>query len=255
MLVVISPAKSLDFEKQSIVTDSSQIEFKEEAIQLVQELKVLNREDIGSLMSLSDKLSKLNYDRYQNFKRSYTESNSKQSLLAFKGDVYVGMEAENFSQNDFSYAQDHLRILSGLYGTLKPLDLIQPYRLEMGTKFENSVGKNLYEFWGNKVTDSINSQLKKSKSEFLVNLASNEYFKVLKKKQINAQIITPNFKDAKNGQYKMISFFAKKARGAMTAYIIQNKITKVEGLKGFNWDGYVYNESLSKGNDLIFTRG
>ncbi len=255
MLVVISPAKSLDFENQSVIKDSSQLEFKKEAAQLISELQSLSVSDISILMSLSDNLSQLNYDRFQNFKKSYTDKNAKQAVLAFTGDVYVGMEAEKFSQEEFEYAQDHLRILSGLYGALRPLDLIQPYRLEMGTKFQNTGGKNLYEFWGNKVTDSINKQLKKSKSDILVNLASNEYFKVLKKKDIQAEIITPNFKDAKNGEYKMISFFAKKARGAMTAFIIKNKITSVEGLKGFDWEGYVYNESLSKVSELVFTRG
>ena len=162
---------------------------------------------------------------------------------------------KSFSEAEFDYAQDHLRILSGLYGILRPLDWMQPYRLEMGTKFNNSVGKNLYEFWGDKITDVVNKELKKSKSEFLVNLASNEYFKSVKKKNITTPIITPNFKDAKNGEYKMISFFAKKARGAMTAYIIKNQVKTYEELLKFEWDGYLYNEQMSSDLNPVFTRG
>jgi cytoplasmic iron level regulating protein YaaA (DUF328/UPF0246 family) len=164
------------------------------------------------------------------------------------------MEANEFSEAEFSYAQDHLRILSGLYGILRPLDSMQAYRLEMGTKFQNTVGKNLYEFWGDKITVNVNKELKKTKSEYLVNLASNEYFKSIKKKDIKLPIITPQFKDQKNGEYKMISFFAKKARGAMTAYLIKNKVKSMDDLIKFEWDGYSYNQELSTDLEPVFTR-
>lgn len=254
MLILISPAKSLDFETPSTVEVKSNVQFKEEIQSLINELKALSHQDIAKLMGVSDALAKLNFERFQNFGKTYTAKNSKTALLAFQGDVYQGMEAETFSEKEFSYAQDHLRILSGLYGILRPLDWIQPYRLEMGTKFENSGGKNLYEFWGSKITDNVNNELKKSKSDFLVNLASNEYFKSVKKKDIVSPIITPQFKDQKNGQFKMISFFAKKARGAMTAYLIKNEVKTYEDLKKFEWDGYSFNEELSKEWEPCFTR-
>lgn len=254
MILLISPAKSLDFDTPSIIDSKSNVQFKEEVQNLVTQLKELSHQDISKLMGVSDALAKLNYERFQNFGKTYTAKNSKSSLLAFQGDVYQGMEADSFTEDEFNYAQDHLRILSGLYGILRPLDWIQPYRLEMGTKFQNNGGKNLYEFWGNKITENVNKELKKTKSEFLVNLASNEYFKSVKKKEITLPIITPQFKDQKNGEFKMISFFAKKARGAMTAYIIKNKVKTLEELKKFSWDGYSHNESLSKELEPCFTR-
>lgn len=254
MIILISPAKSLDFETPSIVETKSNVQFKDEIQSLVSQLKELNHQDISKLMGVSETLAKLNFERFQNFGKTYTAKNSKTALLAFQGDVYQGMKAETFSEKEFSHAQDHLRILSGLYGILRPLDWIQPYRLEMGTKFQNSGGKNLYEFWGSKITDNVNKELKKSKSDFLVNLASNEYFKSIKKKDITLPIITPQFKDQKNGQFKMISFFAKKARGAMTAYLIKNEVKSYEDLKKFEWDGYSFNEELSKEWEPCFTR-
>lgn len=205
-------------------------------------------------MSISDKLAGLNAARFAQWQPEFTLANSKQAVLAFNGDVYAGMEAQNFSESELDYAQTHLRILSGLYGLLKPLDLMQPYRLEMGTKLENPKGKNLYEFWGNSITEKLNEQIAATDSSYLVNLASNEYFKSVKKKNLNAELITPSFKDWKNGQYKMISFYAKKARGMMVQYLVKNQVTDLAGLLQFDLAGYEYNEALSKPNEPCFTR-
>lgn len=217
MLIVISPAKTLDFETAPITKVHTQPEFLKESRQLVGQLKKLAPHEVSSLMKISDKLGTLNFMRFHDWKTPFTLNNAKQALLAFKGDVYTGLDAESFNSQDLTFAQKHLRILSGFYGVLRPLDLMQAYRLEMGTKFENKSGKDLYEFWGTKITDQINKDLKASKSKTLINLASNEYFKSLQANDINAEIIVPVFKDFKNGNYKIISFFAKKARGLMSA--------------------------------------
>jgi len=254
MLMVISPAKKLDYETPVAFTDSSQPQFLPQAQDLIDQIKPLAPHDISSLMHISDALGQLNYDRFQNWSTPFTSDNARMALFAFKGDVYQGIEAETFSEADLAFAQGHLRILSGLYGLLRPQDLMQAYRLEMGTKFQNSKGKDLYEFWGGQITEALNQDLSANKSEYLVNLASNEYFKSVKKRDLNVPIITPIFKDNKNGQYKIISFYAKKARGLMAAFIIKNRIENVEDLKAFNEQGYVYNEALSKGNDWVFTR-
>lgn len=205
-------------------------------------------------MGVSDKIAGLNAARFGEWQQPFSPDNARPAVLAFNGDVYTGLDAASFSEEDFAFAQSHLRILSGLYGLLKPLDLMQAYRLEMGTKLKNERGDNLYQFWGDIITDKVNDAIASSNTTALVNLASNEYFKSVKKKQLNADIITPAFKDWKNGQYKMISFFAKKARGLMARYIIENRITDVEQVKQFDVAGYSYNESLSKGNDWVFTR-
>lgn len=254
MLMVISPAKTLDFETKPKTKVATTPDFLEQSQQLIDELRELSPADISALMSISDKLGVLNYDRYASWEQPFTADNAKQAVLAFKGDVYTGLDAENFSSADFKFAQKHLRILSGLYGLLRPLDLIQPYRLEMGTKFANQGGSNLYQFWGEQLTDAINAQLKKTKSEVLVNLASNEYFKSLQPKGINAEIITPVFKDLKNGNYKIISFYAKKARGLMSAYAIKHHITDAEQLKKFDVEGYRYNKAMSSATEWVFTR-
>lgn len=254
MLIVISPAKTLDYETPATTKKSSQAALLDESQDLIDDLKKLAPQDISKLMGISDKLGSLNYDRYQQWQRPFTKTNAKQAVLAFKGDVYTGLDAESLSQDELSFAQQHLRILSGLYGVLKPLDLMQAYRLEMGTKFNNRRGKDLYEFWGERITDILNKQLKSVKSDVLVNLASNEYFKAVKKDKLKAKIITPIFKDMKNGQYKIISFYAKKARGLMSAYVIKKGITEAAKLKRFNWEGYNYNKELSKGDDWVFTR-
>lgn len=254
MLMVISPAKTLDFETPPVTKVSSEPEFIPQSKQLVKQLKSMSPEDISELMGISAKLGDLNHQRYMNWRPPFTDKNAKQAVLAFKGDVYTGLDAENLNAKELKFAQKHLRILSGLYGVLKPLDLIQPYRLEMGTKLENKKGANLYEFWGEQLTDNINTQLKKTKSQFLLNLASNEYFKSLDKGAINAEIITPVFKDLKNGKYKIISFYAKKARGLMSAYVIKNAITDVEQIKKFKTEGYKFNKGMSTAQEWVFTR-
>lgn len=254
MLVVISPAKNLDYDSAPVTKKFSEPDFLDHAQELIEQLKVLSPEQIADLMKLSGKLATLNSNRYLEWSLPFNTDNAKQAILAFNGDVYTGLEADAFSAADFTYAQKHLRILSGLYGLLKPLDLMQAYRLEMGTKFENSRGKNLYEFWGDIITQALNKQLKSQKSEALVNLASTEYFKSVKPKLLEADIITPQFKDQKNGQYKIISFYAKKARGLMAAYIIKNRISNVEDLKGFDVDGYYFCPEQSDGKTLMFLR-
>ncbi len=254
MLVVISPAKTLDFENPAITKQCTTPDFLTDSEELMGVLRQLSREELSGLMKISPKLADLNYDRNQIWSPPFSTQNAKQAVLVFKGDVYQGLQAETFTKANFNYAQKHLRILSGLYGLLRPLDLIQAYRLEMGTKLNNAKGKNLYDFWGLKITQAINQNLADLQADVLVNLASNEYFKAIKPKALNATIITPVFKDFKNGQYKIISFFAKKARGYMSAYIIKNKITKAAKLKNFDTAGYVYNEALSEGNNWVFTR-
>ena len=258
MLYVISPAKNLDYETPAVTEKFTQPELLDDAQELAQVCKTLTPQDLSSLMHISDKLAGLNAARFEEWQPEFNTENAKQAVLAFNGDVYTGLEAESFSEKDFDYAQAHLRILSGLYGLLKPLDLMMPYRLEMGTKLENPRGANLYQFWGdiitNKLNEVIDSANANSDSPYLVNLASTEYFKSVKKKQLNATIITPAFKDWKNGQYKMISFFAKKARGMMVQYMIKNKVETMDDLLKFKMDGYEYNAELSKPDAPCFTR-
>lgn len=254
MLLVVSPAKNLDYDTPPATNTFTQPEFLDHSEQLIERCKKLTPANIGNLMKISDKLAGLNADRYANWSRPFDTDNAKQALLAFNGDVYAGLQANTFSEDDFNHAQKHLRILSGLYGLLKPLDLMQPYRLEMGTKLDTSKGKNLYEFWGNVITDKINQDMSQQGDNVLVNLASNEYFKSVKPKQVDGVVVTPVFKDKKNGEYKIISFFAKKARGLMARYIIQNRLTDVSQLNQFDLEGYQYNEALSKPFEPVFTR-
>ncbi|MEQ9546433.1 MAG: peroxide stress protein YaaA [Marinobacter sp.] len=253
MLMVISPAKTLDYESPLATETFSQPDFLDDACELVDQLKTLEPHQVSNLMSISDKLGQLNADRFQQWHTPFTPKNARQAILAFKGDVYTGLDAESFSEKEFEFAQKHLRMLSGLYGVLKPLDLMQPYRLEMGTKFENSRGKDLYAFWGDRVTGELNRLLAEDDG-VLVNLASNEYFKSVRKKDLKGRLITPQFKDWKNGQYKMISFYAKKARGLMCRYAIQNGITQADDLKGFNLEGYYFCEEQSDENNWLFLR-
>ncbi|GGY83069.1 UPF0246 protein [Cellvibrio zantedeschiae] len=254
MLLLISPAKTLDFETPAPTPEFTQADFLKESKLLISELRALAPHDISNLMSISDKLGLLNFDRFANWKTPFKPTNAKQAIFAFQGDVYTGMQAERFSAEDIQFAQQHLRILSGLYGLLRPLDLMQAYRLEMGTGFANSRGKNLYEFWGDRITKAVNKQLKELDSKVLINLASNEYFSAVKPKLVKAEIITPIFKDQKNGQYKIISFFAKKARGMMSAYIIQNRITDPQAIKQFDVAGYSFDSALSSEYEWVFTR-
>jgi len=253
MLTVISPAKTLDFESEPPVNSHSQPVFVQQSQQLINELTQLTATDIASLMKLSDKLSGLNAARFEQWHTPFDLDNAKQAVFAFKGDVYTGLDAETLDDKGLEFAQQHLRILSGLYGVLKPLDLMQAYRLEMGTKFANKKGKNLYQFWGEQLREHLAADPAMA-DETLINLASNEYFKAVDAKNLNARIITPIFKDSKNGQYKIISFYAKKARGLMTRYIIDNNIDEPEQLKAFDTDGYYFSVEMSKGDDWVFLR-
>jgi cytoplasmic iron level regulating protein YaaA (DUF328/UPF0246 family) len=254
MLLLISPAKTLDYETPVTTQLKSEPEFTERTETLIKNLRDYAPQDIADLMKLSDKLASLNVARYQSWVKEHNEANAKQALLAFKGDVYTGLDAESFDEADYHFAQNHLRILSGLYGLLKPMDMIQPYRLEMGTKLQNEVGKNLYSFWGSTITDRLNNELESDTTPVVVNLASNEYFKSVQANALNARLINPEFKDLKNGQYKIISFYAKKARGLMTRYAIKNRIENPEDLKQFDLEGYTFNASMSEGDKWVFTR-
>ena len=254
MLIVISPAKTLDYETAPVTDVHTTPDFLEHSEELIEQLRDLSPAQIGKLMSVSDKISGLNAARYEAWETPFTPENAKQAVLAFKGDVYTGLDAETLDKKSFDFAQKHLRILSGLYGLLRPLDLMQAYRLEMGTRFANTRGKDLYTFWGEIITNALNTELAAQKDNVLINLASNEYFKSVKPKKLDADIITPVFKDLKNGQYKIISFYAKKARGLMTRYIIDKKITKPADLKKFNYAGYEFNAELSNNKDWVFTR-
>ncbi len=254
MLTVLSPAKTLDYETAPITQSATLPRFMDQSALLVEDARGLNPDDIRALMGVSEQIAHLNHERFMNWQSESTSDNAKQAVLAFKGDVYTGLQAETLSEDDLDFAQTRLRILSGLYGLLRPLDLMQPYRLEMGLKFTNQRGRNLYEFWGEQLTDTLNADLVSAKTEVLINLASNEYFKAVKPKLLNADIITPQFKDLKNGQYKMISFFAKKARGLMARYIIDNRITEPEALKSFSEAGYYYSDEQSQGDQWVFLR-
>lgn len=254
MLTVISPAKTLDFDTPPTTRKATQPLFIERAGELVEDARKMSPDDIRALMGVSDNIAQLNHARFMNWSAPFSLDNAKQSVLAFKGDVYTGLEAETLSAAQLGFAQKHLCILSGLYGLLRPLDLMQPYRLEMGLKFANRGGRNLYEFWGDEINQAINKQLKKSGSAVLVNLASNEYFKSVKAGALDAEIITPVFKDLKNGKYKVISFYAKKARGQMARYIIERELNEPAGMKRFRADGYRYNKAESTSHDWVFTR-
>ncbi|MBN2236025.1 MAG: peroxide stress protein YaaA [Bacteroidales bacterium] len=255
MLIVISPAKTLDFEQKAKTTFFSENVFFKEAQKLNNILKKFKTNELVQLMGISQKLAELNKERFATWKLPFTSENAKQALLAFKGDVYTGLDADSLSEETLQYTQKHLRILSGLYGVLRPLDLMQPYRLEMGTALKTSKFDGLYNFWGDKLTKNMNQALKDQGDDILINLASNEYFKALNKKTLKAQIITPVFKDFSNGEYKMISFFAKKARGLMSRYILENELSHPEDLKHFTSDGYAYNDLQSSTNQLVFLRG
>ena len=254
MLTVISPAKTLDFETPPTTRKTTRPEFITRAATLVEDARQLSPEDIRGLMGVSETIADLNHRRFMNWQQPFDLDNAKQALLAFRGDVYTGLEAETLSTAQLTFAQQHLRILSGLYGVLRPLDLIQPYRLEMGLKFANSGGRNLYQFWGDDIAASLNRQLKKTHSPVLLNLASNEYFKAVPGKALEAEVITPVFRDLKNGKYRVISFYAKKARGQMARYVIENGLDEPEGLKDYRTAGYRYSPSGSTPREWVFTR-
>ncbi|MEE4661148.1 MAG: peroxide stress protein YaaA [Halieaceae bacterium] len=254
MLIVLSPAKTLDYETPPSTRKSTQPALLDQAEALVSDARQLSPQQISKLMGVSDRIADLNHQRFMNWGKPFTLDNAKQALLAFRGDVYTGLDADTLNNDDMAFAQKHLRILSGLYGVLRPLDLMQPYRLEMGLKFNNSGGKNLYEFWGEDITAVLNKQLSTLKSDVLVNLASNEYFKAVKPGALNAEVITPVFKDLKGGKYRVVSFFAKKARGQMARYAIDKRLEDVAGLKKFRTGGYRYNKQESTAREWVFTR-
>lgn len=252
MKIIISPAKSLDFETKANTNLYTQPRFLEQSAKLNKKLKTLSRKKLSDLMKISDDLANLNYERNQNWQTPFELENAKQAIFSFTGEVFRGIDVTTLAEDKLPVLQERLRILSGLYGLLKPLDLIQPYRLEMGTKLKVGRTENLYKFWNNELVDSLNKEL--ADDELLVNLASTEYFKALPKKVLKVPMITPVFKDFKNGQYKTIMTFAKKARGLMVRYIIENEIETIDGLQGFNIDGYLFSKEMSSENELVFTR-
>jgi cytoplasmic iron level regulating protein YaaA (DUF328/UPF0246 family) len=254
MKILLSPAKSLDFESPLPTKKSSLPDWSGRSQELIGLLAKKSPIQIAKLMGLSDKLSQLNWDRYQDWSAHVDETNGRPAILAFTGDVYQGMDVSQFSERDFTYAQKRIRILSGLHGMLRPLDLIQPYRLEMGTKLPNSKGKDLYAFWRDAVTSRLNEELADSKPKLLVNLASNEYFGAVRVSLVAAPIVTPVFKDLKNDQYKIISFYAKKARGAMAAWLVLNRVDTFSGLEKFDGLGYEYSAALSTKQSPMFLR-
>ncbi|NIH15752.1 peroxide stress protein YaaA [Serratia symbiotica] len=254
MLVIISPAKTLDY-KSPLATDRyTQPELLDASQQLIKSCRSLTPAKIATLMGISDKLAGLNAARFSDWQPKFTPENARQALLAFKGDVYTGLQAQDFNEADFDFSQQHLRMLSGLYGVLRPLDLMMPYRLEMGIKLENADGKDLYSFWGEQITKKLNEALEQQGDNVVVNLASDEYFKSMKPAKLHGSVIKPVFLDEKNGKYKVISFHAKKVRGLMSRFIIKNRLTQHEQLLDFDLEGYAFDESASQGNERVFKR-
>jgi len=253
MLVCLSPSKTIRTDS-SIKDEPTLPRFLNKSEQLVLELRQLRPNQLSKLMAISPKLAQLNFERFQQWCLPFTPENAIQTLFAFKGEAYNGLGAETLKLNEVNFTQNHLIILSGLYGILRPLDLIQPYRLEMGIKASFANSKNLYDFWKDSVTQGIQQALDNQNDKIIINLASNEYFKSIDLKRLNANVVTPEFKECKNGTCKIVSVYAKKARGLMTRFIIQNKLKQPEQLKLFDADGYYYNEHLSSENNLVFTR-
>lgn len=254
MLMVISPAKTLDYETPPTTARFTQPQYLDHSQELITQLRDLSPAQISELMHLSDKLSGLNAARFGSWTPDFTPDNAKQALLAFKGDVYTGLDATRLNDSDLDYAQQHLRMLSGLYGLLRPLDLMMPYRLEMGTKLANARGKDLYAFWGERISQWLNEALQAQGDNVLLNLASNEYFSAVKRKALDARVINTEFRDLKNGQYKIISFYAKKARGLMTRFVITERINQAADLKAFDTDGYRFSTKDSTADNLVFLR-
>jgi cytoplasmic iron level regulating protein YaaA (DUF328/UPF0246 family) len=255
MLIVLSPAKSLDYETPVRVKKSTLPDFVADSAKLIADLKTLSPQAVAKLMSLSDPLAALNAGRFRDWSSKFTEKNSKQAIFAFNGDVYEGFDAASLNSKAIDFAQDHVRILSGLYGLLRPLDLMQPYRLEMGTAFKNARGKDLYAFWGDRITNAVKQQLaSQKKNPFLLNLASEEYFKVLQPKELGFPVVAPVFQDAKDGKYKIISFYAKRARGLMARFAVENRITDPADLRAFNLEGYRFSAAESKPDRPVFRR-
>jgi len=254
MLIVISPAKKLDFESDIYRDAFTRPELMAQTRKLAAAAKKLTAADLKRLMGISDTLADLNVARFKSFKTPFTPANARPAIDAFKGDVYQGLDADSLSDADIAFAQDHLRILSGLYGLLRPLDLMQAYRLEMGTRLANERGNNLYQFWDDRIAGALNERLQQDANPMLVNLASGEYFKAVKQRALKAKVITPVFKEIRDGKAKVISFMAKKARGLMTRYAIMNRLDDVEKLKSFNAGGYAFDPLLSTETEWVFTR-
>lgn len=254
MLMILSPAKTLDYESPVPELPLTTPDFVEEAETLIALLRELSVQEVAGLMGLSDKLAALNVARYGEWSPAFTEANSRAAVLAFKGDVYEGMQAWTFTPDDHAFAQQRLRILSGLYGLLRPLDRLQPYRLEMGTSLKNPKGNNLYAWWGDTIAKALNAVLAEQGGDILVNLASGEYNRAALTKVLQARVITPQFREEKDGTFKMVSFYAKRARGLMAAHVVRERLTDPEALKDFNADGYVFNSKLSAGDTWVFTR-
>jgi len=254
MLTVISPAKTLDYETPLATESFTQPAHLTQSRKLIRRLRELSAGDLSGLMHISNSLAELNQQRFKQWKTPFKPDNARQALFAFKGDVYIGLDAYSLRPDDIDFAQDHLRILSGLYGLLRPLDLMQPYRLEMGTRLDTDQGSNLYQFWDERITRSLNQELRQSNTKTLINLASGEYFKSVKPKKLRGDIVTPAFKEYRDGQYKFIQFFAKKARGLMARYLIDHRVDRADGLKDFNYEGYAYDPSLSDEREWVFTR-
>ena len=254
MITVLSPSKKLNFKHQDAVSLFTQCDFIESAQELVNKAKNSTSQDLKDLMKISDSLADLNKDRFNSWSLPFNKENAKQAILAFDGGVYSGLEAETFNQQDLDFAQEHLRILSGLYGVLKPLDLIQPYRLEMGTKFQNKKGKNLYDFWSYDVTNNLNKKIKSHDNKTILNCSSTEYFNVIDKKLLDGNVLNTVFKEYRDGELKFISFNAKKARGLLAKFVINNKITRNKDLKDFDLENYKFDLSLSDKSTFVFTR-
>ena len=255
MLTVLSPAKTLDYESKLPTRKFSTPRMTEEIHELVSVMATKSPADLRGLMDISDELAQLNYERFQVFEPEYNRTNSRPAVIAFKGDVYMGLNVEEFGERDFTYAQKHLRILSGLYGVLRPLDLMQPYRLEMGTALKTERGDDLYSYWGSRITSSLNSDLANYRTKVLVNLASKEYFGAVRTDELDGKIVSPVFRDFNRGEYRIISFFAKRARGEMAAWMIRNKIKSVRGLRDFDGMGYEYSPAHSTSSQPTFIRG
>ncbi|MHA3091744.1 peroxide stress protein YaaA [Acinetobacter brisouii] len=254
MLALISPAKTLDYETALPSSNFTQPRLLDQSEQLIEVCRELSASQLASLMSVSEKIAQLNVARFQDWHTEFDLANARQAIFAFKGDVYTGLDAYTLNDAQLDFAQQHLRMLSGLYGLLRPLDLMMPYRLEMGTKLHNPRGSNLYEFWGKRITDLIQQDLKQANSNILLNLASDEYYKAVKESALDAQIVKPVFLDQKNGKYKVISFYAKKARGLMARFVIEQQIQQVEDLKAFNSEGYYFDAENSNAKELVFKR-
>ncbi|MDR5732240.1 MULTISPECIES: peroxide stress protein YaaA [Caballeronia] len=255
MIIVLSPAKSLDYETPAHIRKHTLPDFVDDAAELIQGLRQLSPQQIGGMMGISDQLATLNFQRYAEWSKTFDAQNSKQAVLAFNGDVYEGFAARTLTSADLDFAQSHVRVLSGLYGLLRPLDLLQPYRLEMGTKFPNARGKDLYAFWGERITAALNEQFKRQRgARVLVNCASGEYFKSVRPKLLDVPVVSPVFEDWKGGRYKIISFHAKRARGLMARYAVQNRIDEPEALKGFDSEGYRFDAKASNDTTYVFRR-